>query len=386
MPKNNYNLDALEDAVIKVKSNPSNSNLYALRNELNRFFTESKCIECIYTKNTDKFFFGARTLVVLEQDDVSDILLSDKIVKIDKYYLELDSKLFELGMSGKELTAIILHEIGHCVIGGNTISDVRKVLDYYYTANKTSLSIKDTAQYNQILKYGITDTIMKMHSIFYKTDPEEVAADTFVEMCGYGPQLQSAFKKILSNSFNINKNEPKLATLDWTLRLYKEVKFKRIPALNLLRKVRSITGSTLDKRQIDDLITALQRIDTDIANEAAEFLEEAKASSLFGKLKKNGLRSIEEDLYEFEVRARNAETEEEVFYALKQINSRISILDDYILEEELEDREREHWYKVMTKYQALRENISKKKIYNNKNYGIWCDYNQLENPNYQGGY
>lgn len=379
MPKNNYNLDALEEIVIKVKSNPSNSNLFALKNELNRFFTESKCIECIYTKNTDKFFFGARTLVVLESDDVSDILLGDKIVKIDKYYLELDSKLFEIGLTGKEITAIILHEIGHCVIGGNTVSDVRKVLDYYYTANKTSLSIKDTAQYNQILKYGITDTMFKLHSIFYKTDPEEVAADTFVAMCGYGPQLQSAFKKIISNSFDVNRNTPKLATLDWTLQLYKNVKFKRIPALNLLRKAEKITGSTLDKRQINDVVTALQRIDTEIANEATYFLDEASKNSLFGRLKRNGLKSIEEDLYEFEIRARNAETEDEVFYTLKQINSRISILDDYIYQEELSDHERERWYKVMVKYQAIRENLAKKKVYNKKQYGLYFDYNQLDN-------
>lgn len=383
MPKNNYNLDALEEIVTKIKSNPSNSNLFALKNELNRFFTESKCIECIYTKNTDKFFFGAKTLVVLESDDVSDILLDDKIIKIDKYYLELDSKLFEIGLTSKEITAIILHEIGHCVIGGNTVADVRKVLDYYYTKNKTSLSIKDSAQYNQILKYGITDTIFKIHSIFYKTDPEEVAADTFVSMCGYGPQLESAFRKILNNSFDVNRNTPKLATLDWTLQLYKNIKFRRIPALNLLKKAEKITGSTLDKREIDELVMALQRLDSDIANEASYFINEAtNKNSLFCKLKRNGLKSIEEDLYEFEIRARNAETEDEVFYTLKQINSRISILDDYIYEEDLTDHERERWYKVLVKYQAIRENIAKKKVYNKKQYGLYFDYNQLDNANF----
>ena len=153
--------------------------------------------------------------------------------------------------------------------------------------------------------------------------------------------------------------------------------------MNLLKKAEKITGSTLDKREINDVIMALQRLDSDIANEATYFITEASnKNSLFGKLKRNGLKSIEEDLYEFEIRARNAETEDEVFYTLKQINSRISILDDYIYEEDLTDHERERWYKVLVKYQAIRENIAKKKVYNKKQYGLYFDYNQLDNANF----
>ena len=107
-------------------------------------------------------------------------------------------------------------------------------------------------------------------------------------------------------------------------------------------------------------------------------MEAKTKNSLFSNLKYKGLKSIEDDLYEFKIRAKNAETEDDVFYALRQINTRISLLDDYLLSEDLSDHEREKWYKIMTEYRAIREEISNKKVYNKKQYGIWFDYNQLD--------
>lgn len=378
MPKNNFNLDKLEEYIIAIKRTPSPSNLKALENELNRFFTESHCNGVIYTKNTDKLFFGAKIDIVLSDTDVKNIVMNDNIIKINNYYLELDSKLFEdLNLTGKELTAIILHEIGHIVIGGNTIAEVRKVLDYYYTKKNTNLDIKNASRYASVLKYGISDAIMKLNSIFYKTDPEEIAADTFVHACGYSPYLISAFNKIMRSGSNINKGAPKLATLEWSLALYKNIGMKRIPALKLLDRVCELSGSELDKKAAKNLARDLQQLDPMVES---SFLMESKDSA-FSKLKRNGLKSIENDLYEFQVRVRNAETESDTFYTLKQINSRISILDDYLLELSEDDREYERWYKVLCKYRALREDLAKTKVYNHKQYGLYFDYNQM-NMNY----
>lgn len=378
MPKNNYDLDNLEACIGKVRSNPTNSNVYAIKNELNRFIPEAKCIDIIYTKNTDKLFFGIKVLAILDQDQVSDVLLTNEIVKIKNYYVEIDSKIFDMGFTTKELTAMLLHEIGHIVIGGNNIAGLRKAIDAYFTNNKSSLSIKDTAQYKQLLVYGMQDTLIKLNSFFYKTDPEEVAADTFVHMCGYGPQLESAFKKIYAKQMGINAGVPKLAVMNWALAVYKEMKFKRIPALHLLNRSKVLTGSTLEKREIDNVIRALQRIDTDVLGEATIFIQEAKSkNSLFSQLKYGGLKTIENDVYEFQIRAKNAETEDDVFYALRQINTRISLLEDYLNTEEISEHETEKWYKILTRYRDIREQLASKKIYNKKQYGIWFDYNQL---------
>ena len=155
---------------------------------------------------------------------------------------------------------------------------------------------------------------------------------------------------------------------------------RRIPALKLLDRVSSLTGSEIERRNAKNLINFLHHVDS-INIEEGTFLESNK-ESMFSKLKRNGLKSIENDLYEFQVRVRNAETESDTFYTLKQINSRIAVLDDYLYElGDNDEREYEKWYKVLCKYRALREDLAKNKVYNHKQYGLYFDYNQM-NMNY----
>ena len=116
-----------------------------------------------------------------------------------------------------------------------------------------------------------------------------------------------------------------------------------------------------------------------IINKATDLLESVKKkNSLFRRLRINGLRSIEDDLYEYRVRAKNAKTEDEAMYTLRQINTRLAILDDYIKYEDLDDSERDKYVDVINQFRDIREYLSTKKIYNRKNYGIWYDYDQLD--------
>ena len=58
--------------------------------------------------------------------------------------------------------------------------------------------------------------------------------------------------KIKSKSSQLNKNvSNKLVVLQWTLRLYKDVKFKRIAALHTIEKCKKSTGSKLVVRDMD---------------------------------------------------------------------------------------------------------------------------------------
>ena len=200
-------------------------------------------------------------------------------------------------------------------------------------------------------------------------------------MCGYGEDLKSAESKITSNiwSTTVGVKEPKLVILDWVFRVYTNIKFARIPAIKTLQKSKSYTGSTLEKKEIDKVIAAIQRIDTDLVEESTNLLEGVKKkNSLFRRLRINGLRSIEDDLYEYRVRAKNAKTEDEAMYTLRQINTRLAILDDYIKYEDLDDSERDKYVDVINQFRDIREYLSTKKIYNRKNYGIWYDYDQLD--------
>ena len=44
----------------------------------------------------------------------------------------------------------------------------------------------------------------------------------------------------------------------------------------------------------------------------------------------------------------------------------------------MSDADRERWSIVRDKYAAIRDEIASKKVYNKKNYGIFIDYNKLD--------
>ena len=124
MPKFGYDLKGIERAMKALRMNPkSQNNLAKLRSELNKFFTEATCNNIFYTDNKDKLFFGMMVLPSLTDEQVAAIALSDNddnnkdALKVKQYSIDIDSKLFDsLILSDKELTAILLHEVGHLVI------------------------------------------------------------------------------------------------------------------------------------------------------------------------------------------------------------------------------------------------------------------------------
>lgn len=380
MERIDYDFSGLNSAMFKLKSNPSSSNLNSIKYELNKFFTDSKCEEVIYTKNTDKLFFGMCCMPVMSDEEVVDVLMTNKPKRIEKYYIEIDSKLLDLGLSSQELTAVLLHEVGHLVNDCTPVEKTRNSIDMYLDKNKTNLSFKNSIHEKSLIKYAIKDSIRKLTSLFFYRD-EEIIADEFVVRCGYGKHLESAYKTIVRSCGILTRgvhSDSKLATLEWTLRLYKDLGLKRVYAISVLNKARNITGSKLEKREIEIANKSLNKMEYLVAQEATVLMEKTKLGlGIFRDVRLNGLRNIEDDLYEFNIRLKNVSDEEESLLLLRQINLRLSIIEDYLSDTSLDEHEKKRWYKLFDKYTLLREQLSKKAIYSRKNYGLFVDYNTL---------
>ena len=65
----------LEVIMGRIKMGPSASKLSDLQSELNRLFKMSYCESVIYTKNTDKPFFGMCVMPTLTQIDFLSVLI-----------------------------------------------------------------------------------------------------------------------------------------------------------------------------------------------------------------------------------------------------------------------------------------------------------------------
>lgn len=379
--KINYDFTELELIMKEIKNTDkvSNSILNDLKRELNHFFKDSKCREVLYTKNIDKLFFGMCVIPYITTDDTIKILQSDDPVRIDQYYLELDSRLFSpaLGLTNRELVSVLMHEVGHVVNDSSPAEDVRQSIDSYLAMSHDSLVLTDSVHYLEILGFGIKDTIRKFCSMF-EFDNEELLADEFSYACGYGEDLHSAFKKIMKNGYTLNADvNNKLIVLSWTLRLYKDVKIRRISALKALNKGKSLSGSTLEKRELDNVARRLNRIDDSALLESAIDQVRNKYDRTIKSIKYKGIRSLEDDLYEYRMRVRNAEDENDALFILRAINTRLAIIDDYVSSEKLSEDEQKRWFELYDNFSDLRDVLSKKHIYRDR-IGIIVSYPDIK--------
>ena len=381
-----YDFSNIVLACADIIDSDGRKGLEKLKYELNKFFRDSKCREILFTRS-DTMFFGMCIIPEISQDMIVQILQDDNKVRFSTYSIEIDSKILHpaLSITPEEMTAMLLHEIGHLVNDPVPVDEVRKAIGVYLIKNGDALNIPKTAQYYTILAYGIKDAVRKMTSMLYVYKDSEVLADEFVHVCGFGGELNSIFDKICKSRMKIN--DPtinKLTALTWSIRLYKELKIKRIPALKLLNKMKSITGSKLEKRELERIESAIRTIDDSAVNECMDFFNptyytyicestgEVKQTRFARLRRESTIKSIkryENDLYEYKMRIRHVADEDDAYYLIRCVNERISVMEDFLEHERLSETEHKRYWKLLERYYSLREelanNVSYKYDYSN---------------------
>lgn len=356
----NFDFSTIEKLMFNMEENHSSSDLSKLKNELNKFFMKAKCKEILYTVNTDKLFFGMRVYPVFDGNKAIEILGDGKTTPFEEYYVEFDSKLFDpmLGLNKREKTAVLLHEIGHIVYDTATIDEVRSQIDMYFAKSDDYVDISASKGYRELIGYALKDSIVKAGSIFSKLGNTEMIADTFVVSCGYGPDLESAMRKVVTSSTYLAKNvDDRFITLSWVLRLRSEFSIRRIPAVKTLNKAKQLTASKLEQREITYASNILSRSDLGL-NEG--FVEDIKArfSKKFTEFKNKGIRAMKNDIYELNLRLRTAESAEDLMYIIRQVNTDVTILQDY-LTEDLADDERQSVLDTLAELYDIRQRAAK---------------------------
>ena len=382
-------MDSRVETLVRAIDNLRNfshrqDDLVAVKNALNSIFLkDAKCENFIYTINTDKVPFGCVVMPKIFPDTINNFMIVGDNIRFDSYEVEIDSKLFDYGLTNEDVVAIILYNIYHLVCDFSPANRVREMIDAWLANRGTNIVIKDSIQFQAILAFGLYDAINQITSCLYL--PDDVTNDPFLdslELDNFESALQKLYKEIPGCENEITR-QPKLTMLDWCLRLYTDVDKERVPALHLLDKAKKLTASVLYINKMNAVINALNRIDTSLYTESAKlYITEAKRRGFFVGLKYAGLQSIEDDLYEYIIRVKNAETDDEVFYCLKQINARLAIISDYIREEResgASEKDLEKWINLKIQYMDIRDKLVKNANYKKKaKYGVFVDYNALD--------
>lgn len=343
---------------------------------LNQIFGDGSCYSMYLTNNIDRPLFGIRVNPIIEQNTAIDIIFGENPVELVSYSAEIDLSLFK-NYDPMEVAAYLVEDIAS-VLNPHIIDSVRALFDLTITGEGKTVSVQNSIAYTQILIFGIKDIIHKITSLLYK-DVSMIGANDYSKTYETGEILTEIAGRLRNTVFESQDvaAAPKLGILQWCIMIYDELADHYRNAECTLKEAICLTGSVLEQNEAKKTLACIQKaVNEVVAENAAKY--DNFCESFFGRLRKNGLRSIADDLYEFRIRLKNCEDIDEAMYILHQINSRIAILEDYIDSEDISNAERNRWQALIAEYIMLRAELSKKKIGNAKQYGVFVDYDKLD--------
>ena len=357
-------------SVINLKAKPGNKiELNKIKDCLNKIFPDSKCVDVIYTVNTDKMFFGIVTLPILSPNEILNIMTSDEDSKIATYKVELDSKLFcdTIDLSVDEITALIVHEVARLVNDYYPINNARYLIDKTVLDYGITLKMSEYVPYIEIIGYGIKEAARRSVSIFENNYLVPYYLDETYELTD---SLRRAITK-LENKGNIWDTEVdnKSIIIKWVVRLYTDILKYRIMSLHTLEKGIELTGSVLVVNEMKNMVKKLHRIDDySLMQEASSiinFFNDSKKANLsaLDRFKANGIKNYYDDYYEIKFEYNNMDNDRGTAVALlHKINSRMSVIDDYISTERVDTQTKKRLTELYYKYDELRKNIAATKL------------------------
>ena len=384
--------DDIEASVANIMQDPSQSNLEELKRDLDKFFNDSKCIDVIYTPNIDKLFFGVYAFPKISGDDVVDVLFNNKRFIVQKYYLELDSRMFtgQLMLTPAEITALIVHDISHLVNNSTPAEIVKKEIDEYLAKNNEVLKISDSAHYRGILAYGFADAMRKYTTIFEEDHytPNGIT-DEFIDWVDFVGLIRSAFNKINHMWCNYNREvRNKFIILSWVLRIYKDIRHNRIPALEGIKRCIELSPSKVEQQELKNMGARISRIDDDSLLESVDYDTDKVLKSLRESLTDqplykyasyNLLEAVGDDIDRLMDR-QSAENEPDgIQDLLSCMNKKMACIQDYVDNDEgMTPSEFKQWDAMFQKLDRARKDIVNSNLYHKEkklvntynNYGL----------------
>lgn len=228
--KSKKNVDTSLENIIRILKRNFNLNfeISIIKNKTNEFFGMS-------------IFPHQSSIDLLIESIVSNKRKIDEIMelwkKIDHWYLEIDSLLLydkNLNANPAEITAVLLHEIGH-IVGSNKVpSRLYKIIKYEIM--KLDYNLKQLIKNPNLRSLFRISVIEACASKNFKIidKSSEFFADKFVVDIGYRDELNQLITKILKTQGNryINRTEKDVEKdikiiVNWTIDNISELKYRK---------------------------------------------------------------------------------------------------------------------------------------------------------------
>lgn len=206
--------EAIEHAFARLLEKSSDKGpLQAIETNLRATFHKSISVEVIAHKDEDDLFLMS---VYPDEDTVNEVVRAivdekkDEVIRkiwngADKWYVEIDKRILSgasnLEFNSKELTAMLLHEVGHIVYSNSIPQRISRVMRLEYAkANVGTKQVLKDKVFSQILSIPILAACLYDNYRTKDNIKKELKADVFAVKMGYGDELESALNKLISTS------------------------------------------------------------------------------------------------------------------------------------------------------------------------------------------
>ena len=213
---NKLSFDAIEGAFFVLKGDNQNREaMQIIKESLEKSFDCEFDINVVVPDNSQmnkNLFVMSVYPEMAVIDKIITAVMSDKgtdavktlWAKNKKWTIEIDSRILDntiIDCSKEELTAILLHEVGHIVCSTSIPNRVSLILRYEIMKSsfKSKMMLKDKV-FRTIMSLPILDACISDNKKDMTSIKEEIKADKFVKKMGYQNHLYSVLTKIIKNN------------------------------------------------------------------------------------------------------------------------------------------------------------------------------------------
>lgn len=367
--------------------------LSEISNILTKCFGKNINVNIITNNSKDSFFVMSiipdesviekitTSIMVNDKKDIVSELWKD----CDNWTLEMDSRIFDtftVDLSAQELTALVLHEIGHVINTNAVSSKINNVIKYKIaTSPVTAKVVMSNNSFSKLLHIPIINGC-----VFNKTKASlknELRADNFAVRMGYLSPLTSAIEKISKiNNYEKNTLDSEISSgYDFSSNTISNLNMRRnhLNKAKFLNLMNRIPNGTKLKYNLNALESALFE-----GNEMNMITSETKMrlvsesvdkiiDSYYTEFLNFGRKSLKQitrtELDYIDVQIMDMKTNDDRLMILSYINSKLDLCDYYITI--INDKNLSKKYDVpqsLTSLLAIRKRllISKKKAFAQK--------------------
>lgn len=211
MSINKEKLQDIEDGFVRLKASASDvSALRKLSDSLSSITNKTIVVDTVEPTSKNQ---ECTVMSIYPDESTLDLLVKSIVSENDdntiakiwagspKWNIEIDTRILssDADLNEKELTALILHEVGHIIFSLSVPERLSRVVRFKFAQSHfiTKTLLKDNF-FSKLMCFPIlhscaaTNHVLRRNSIKY-----EVKADNFAIKSGYGKELETAMDKII---------------------------------------------------------------------------------------------------------------------------------------------------------------------------------------------